>query len=139
MSDEVKQSPPAGDDPPTIMLVEQDILVRMLLAEYLRGGGYKVIEGVSVEDVLAVLRAGNKVQIIFVELRTGGDIDGFGLASQVRGSYPDIDVILTSGVENAASKASDLCDQGPSKKPYHAQELLRRINRLRENRGNSSQ
>jgi DNA-binding NtrC family response regulator len=110
----------------------------MLIAEYLRSCGYRVIEGISTEDVLVVLRAGNKVQIIFVGMRTGGDIDGFGLASAVRESYPEVNVILTSGVQNAASKASDLCDRGPEERPYHSQELLRRINLLREQRRSSS-
>jgi DNA-binding NtrC family response regulator len=120
------------------MLVEQDILVRMPIAEYLRSCGYKVIEGVSADDVLIVLRAGNKVQVILVGFRTEGDAGGFALAKQVRENYPDIDVVLTSGVQNAANKASDLCDRGPSQKPYHPQELLRRINLLRERRRNLS-
>jgi DNA-binding NtrC family response regulator len=138
MSEDVKQPPPSDTAAPIVMLVEQDILVRMLIAEYLRSCGYRVIEGISTEDVLVVLRAGNKVQIIFVGMRTGGDIDGFGLASAVRESYPEVNVILTSGVQNAASKASDLCDRGPEERPYHSQELLRRINLLREQRRSSS-
>lgn len=138
MNAEIKQSSPSDTNAPTIMLVEQDILVRMLIAEYLRSCGYKVVEGINTEDVLVVLRAGNKIQIIFVGMRMDGDIDGFSLASTVRESYPDVDVILTSGVQNAADKASDLCDRGPSKRPYHTQELLRRINRLREQRRTSS-
>ena len=137
MSETIKQSPPSDTDAPIIMLVEQDILVRMLLAEYLRSCGYKVIEGISTEDVLVVLRAGNKIEIVFVGMRMGGDLDGFGLASTVRESYPDIDVILTSGVQNAANKAGDLCDRGPEDRPYHSQELLRRINVLREQRRTS--
>jgi len=134
MIDKINQSSPSDTHSPTVMLIEQDILVRMLIAEYLRSCGYKVIEGISTEDVMVVLRAGNKIQIIFVGMRTGGDIDGFGLASTVRESYPDIDVILTSGVQNAANKASDLCGRGPQERPYHSQELLRRINRLRGQR-----
>jgi len=138
MSETINQSPPSNTDTPIIMLVEQDILVRMLIAEYLRSCGYKVIEGISAEDVLVVLRAGNKIQIVFVGMRMGGDIDGFGLASKMRESYPDIDVVLTSGVQNAANKAGDLCDRGPQERPYHSQELLRRINLLREQRRTSS-
>jgi hypothetical protein len=47
---------------------------------------------------------------------------------------PSIDVILTSGVAKAAEKAGDLCDEGPLEKPYHPQEVVRRINILRERR-----
>jgi hypothetical protein len=46
-------------------------------------------------------------------------------------------VILTSGVARAADKAGDLCDDGPLEKPYHPQEVVRRINLLRERRRTS--
>jgi DNA-binding response OmpR family regulator len=134
MSEEIKQTRPSNTDAPTILWVEEDILVRMLVAEYLRRCGYRVIEGVSAEEVLVVLRAGNTVQILLVGFRIGGERDGFELASTVRESYPEVDIIMTSGVQNAASKAGDLCDRGPVHKPFHPQELLRRINLLRANR-----
>lgn len=118
----------------TIMLVERDIIVRMLIAEYLRVCGYKVIEGVDAEDVLVVLRAGGSIHILLMDVRSAEDGDGFGLARRMRESYPDIDVLLTSGVSNAATKASDLCDQAPLPKPYNSLELIRRIALLREKR-----
>jgi hypothetical protein len=46
-------------------------------------------------------------------------------------------VILTSGVAKAADKAGDLCDEGPLAKPYHPQDVVRRINLLREGRRTS--
>jgi hypothetical protein len=41
---------------------------------------------------------------------------------------------LTSGSARAADKASDLCDDGPLEKPYHPQEVARRIKLLQERR-----
>jgi DNA-binding response OmpR family regulator len=61
-------------------------------------------------------------------------MDGFGLAQWVRENHPGIDVILTSGMARAAEKAGDLCDDGPLEKPYHPQEVVRRINLLLERR-----
>jgi CheY-like chemotaxis protein len=138
--------------PSTVLVVESDILVRMSIAEYLRGCGYKVIEGVTADDVLAVLESGQKIDVIFAEVQPSGDrrrrrprsatplrgrprsMDGFGLAQWVRENHPDIDVILTSGIARAAEKAGDLCDDGPLEKPYHPQEVVRRINLLLERR-----
>jgi DNA-binding response OmpR family regulator len=120
--------------PAAVFLVEPDILVRMLIADYLRDCGYKVVEGVSADDVLAVLKAGRKIDVILSEVRLGGSVDGFGLARLIREDHPQIDVILTSGAARAADKAGDLCDDGPLEKPYHPQELVRRINLLRERR-----
>jgi DNA-binding response OmpR family regulator len=125
-SDEVK--------PSTVLVLEPDILVRMIIADYLRDCGFKVFEGVTADDVVAVLESGQKIDIIFAEVQLGGRMDGFGLAQWVREKQPDTDVILTSGIARAAEKAGDLCDAGPLEKPYHPQEVLRRINILLERR-----
>jgi CheY-like chemotaxis protein len=121
----------------TILVVDPDILVRMVIADYLRDCGYKVVEGVNADDVLAVLAAGRKIDVILTEVQLAGSIDGFELARQIRETHPDIDVILASGVSRVADKASDLCDDGPLEKPYHPQEIVRRINILRERRRRS--
>ena len=127
---------PSSDDAPsaTIFVVDGDILVRMVIADYLRDCGYRVVEGVNADDVLAVLEAGRKIDVILTEVQLAGSIDGFELARQIREKHPDIDVILTSGVTRAADKAGDLCDDGPVEKPYQPQEIIRRINILRERR-----
>jgi DNA-binding response OmpR family regulator len=118
----------------TILVVEPDILVRMTIAEYLRGCGYRVLEGLRAEDVVTALRSEQKIDIIFADVQLSGSFNGFGLAQWVRQNHPGVDVILTSGITKAAEKAGDLCDEGPLEKPYHPQEVLRRINILRERR-----
>ncbi len=118
----------------TIFVVDPDILVRMVIADYLRECGYKVVEGVNADDVLAVLEAGRKIDVILTEVQLAGSVDGFELARQIRENHPDIDVILTSGVRRAADKAGNLCNDGLVAKPYHPQEIVRRINILRERR-----
>ena len=121
----------------SVLVVEPDILVRMVIADYLRDCGYKVVEGVNADEALAVLGAGTKIDVILTEVQLSGSLDGFGLVRQIRENHPEIDVILTSGVARAADKAGDLCDDGPLEKPYHPQEVVRRINLLRERRRTS--
>jgi DNA-binding response OmpR family regulator len=124
------------DDAPTstILVVEPEILVRMVIASYLRECGYKVLEGVSAADVMAVLDSGHKVDAVFSEIRLNGELDGFELACWVREHHPGVDVILTTSAARAADRAGGLCEDGPLEKPYHPQEILRRINLLRERR-----
>jgi CheY-like chemotaxis protein len=123
-----------GGTPSTILVVEPDILVRMVIASYLRDCGYKVLEGVSAADALAVLGSGQQIDAILSEVRLRGKVNGFGLACMVRERYPDTDVILTSGLTRAADKARNLCEEGPLEKPYEPHEVARRINLLRERR-----
>jgi DNA-binding response OmpR family regulator len=121
----------------TIMVVEPDVLARMILADYLRSCGYKVIEGGQAQDVFDILDAGGTIDTILAEVNLPGALDGFGLASQIRQTHPDIDVILPLGIGKAADKAGDLCERGPKDKPFHPQEVVRRINMLRERRRTS--
>ncbi len=123
--------------PSTVMILEPDVLVRASLAEYLRGCGFKVIEGQSSEEVFRVLDSDIKVDIVFAEARLAGDLTGLELAKRVRAQYSGIDVILTSGIANAADRAGDLCEEGPLEKPFHPQELLKRIHILKERRRTS--
>jgi CheY-like chemotaxis protein len=104
----------------TILVIEPDILVRMVIADYLRDCGYKVVEGVNAAGALrcwkpekserrrspAVLEAGKKIDVVLAEIRLAGSLDGFGLGRQLRENHPEIDVILTSGVTRAAAKAA---------------------------------
>jgi DNA-binding response OmpR family regulator len=125
---------PGKITPSTILVVEPDILVRMTIADYLRDCGYKVFEGVTTEDVVTVLGSKQKIDIVFAEVQLSGGMDGFGLAQWVREKHPDIDVILTSGIAQAAETAGNLCDEGPLDKPYHPPDVVRRISLLLERR-----
>jgi CheY-like chemotaxis protein len=118
----------------TILVIEPDIIVRMAVADYLRDCGYHVIEGVAEDDAWAVLKTGQKIDVIFCEVRLNGRTDGFGLARRVRERHPGVDVILASGIPGAVAKAEDLCEDGPLEKPYHPEEIIRRINILIERR-----
>jgi len=123
-----------ADAKPVVMVIEPEVLVRMSIADFLRECGYKVIEGVMAEDVETVLHSKVVLNVVFAEVKLPGKIDGFALARTLRQTHPDIDVILTSGVAAAAEKSKDLCEEGPMKKPYRAEDVLSQIHSLLERR-----
>jgi CheY-like chemotaxis protein len=118
----------------TIIVVEPEVLARVVLAEYLRECGYKVVECGNGEDVLIILSAGRKIDVVLSDIQLAGSLDGRALARQIRETHPAVDVVLTSGPAHAAGKAADLCDEGPLERPYHPKDVVRRINQLRERR-----
>jgi len=120
----------------TILVVEPDIFVRMVISDYLRECGYKVIEAISSDEAVTVLGTDRKVDAVFSEVKLKGTMDGFALAQWVRANRPQVEVILTTGVKMAAKKAGELCEEGPLDKPYHPQELVQRLKRLFNRRGN---
>jgi DNA-binding response OmpR family regulator len=122
------------DAAPVVMVLEPDVLVRMTIAEVLRDCGYKVIEGIVADDLWTLLEAGSRLDVVFTEVRLRGAADGFALARRLRQDHPEIDVIPTSGIDSAAEKSRDLCDEGPVKKPYRTQDVVARIQLLLERR-----
>lgn len=121
---------PRGE-PRTILVVEDEILVRMVIADYLRDCAYRVIEAGNVAEALTVLESSEPVHVVFSDVQMPGELDGFGLARWVRQNQPWVKVLLTSGNAKAAATASDLCEEGPLEaKPYQPQSVLDRIKRL---------
>ncbi|HTV95674.1 MAG TPA: response regulator [Steroidobacteraceae bacterium] len=116
------------------MVVEPDVLVRMVIAEYLRDCGYKVIEGVSAKDVWAVLDGGRAPDVLLVDVKLSGKEDGFMVAKRVRQTRKDIDVMLTSGVASTVQQSHELCEEGPIQKPYDPKDVEARIRILLERR-----
>jgi DNA-binding response OmpR family regulator len=126
------------DDGTTIIVVEPDAVVRMVIAKFLRECGFRVIEGTEAGDVWAAIDSGVKVDVVFAEVRLAGKTDGFSLASLLRQKYPQIDVILTSSPLSAAEKSKELCEDGPIGKPYHPEDLAARIRQLIARRRSST-
>jgi CheY-like chemotaxis protein len=122
--------------PQTVLVVEDEILVRMVIGDYLRECGYRVIEAGNAAEALTVLQSSETVDIVFSDVQMPGDMDGFGLARWVRQNRPGLKVLLTSGNARAAQTAGDLCEEGPLEvKPYHPQTIHSRIQRLLAEQG----
>jgi len=117
--------------PKTVLVVEDEILIRWVTAQHLRECGYRVVEAGSGDDAVEVLRrSAFAISVVFSDVMMPGSIDGFALAQWVRKHRPDIKVILTSGIAKAAA-ADALCGEAPVvPKPYSTTELERRIRKL---------
>jgi CheY-like chemotaxis protein len=114
----------------TILVVEDDVLVRMPIAQYLRGCGYKVIEAVSADEAMAVLlHRETVVDVVFSDIEMPGSIDGFGLAKWIREHRPGLDVVLAGTIPRTVESAKELCEAGTVPKPYEEQ-VVHHIRRL---------
>jgi CheY-like chemotaxis protein len=119
-------------DAATILVVEDEVLVRLVIAEYLRECGYKVHEAAHADEAIAVLQAPEvTVDIVFSDVIMPGTMDGFGLSQWVRDNRPGVEVILTSGIDRSADIAGMLCEAGPLlEKPYEPHRVVDRIKQL---------
>lgn len=120
---------------PTILVVEDEVLIRMVIGDYLRDCGYRVIEAGDGAEAVEVLKTETRVDVVFTDVHMPGGVNGFGLAQWVRRERPKVRVVLTSGITNAAREAGDLCQDGPLvDKPYDPVDVERRIKVLLANR-----
>jgi len=120
----------------TVLVVNDDILIRMVIAQYLRECGYKVIEAASGDEALVVLKQAElKIDVVFSDVQVPGVMDGFALAQWIRQNRKGLDVILAGTLSRAAEAAGDLCESGPMlSKPYEPRHVVDRIRRLMADR-----
>jgi DNA-binding NtrC family response regulator len=122
---------PTHPVPETILVVEDDILVRIPISQYLRDCGYKVIEAADAEEAVTVLSHKETViHIVFTDIEMPGALDGFGLAQWIRERKPGLDVILAGTLPRTIESAKKLCEEGPIPKPYEARVVHNHIRRL---------
>ena len=120
-------SAPAGGLVATILVVEDDVLIRAAAAQYLRGTGFRVLEAVNVEQALDLLRA-EPVEVVFTDVKLPGSQNGLDLMRVVRSDFPQTKVLMTSGVV----KADEVTLDGITllRKPYFLFEVERHLRAL---------
>lgn len=97
----------------TVLIVEQDVLVRHPLAEYLRECGYRVVEATH-HDEARECREGGKHDIDVALIDVGGPTgSGFALSAWIRSNYPTVKTMLGATVGKVLALAGDLCEDGP--------------------------
>ena len=64
----------------TILLVEDDVLVRMAIFQHLEDCGYCVLQAANAQEALAVMARHPEIDVLFTDVRMPGPMDGLGLA-----------------------------------------------------------
>jgi DNA-binding NtrC family response regulator len=76
-------------------LVEDEMLIRLMLADELRDAGHQVIEACDADEALLTLQT-TRPDLIISDVRMPGSMDGMGLLAHVREVLPELPVIITS-------------------------------------------
>src|SRR5580698_8197795 len=80
-----------------VLLVEDEILLRMNAVEIIEEGGFDVVEAANADEAIAILESRSDIGVIFTDIQMPGSMDGLKLAAAVRGRWPPIKIIATSG------------------------------------------
>jgi CheY-like chemotaxis protein len=113
---------PRGNE--TILVVEDDELVRDLVVEIMTDLGYRVFHAADGSQALDVIRRGDSIDLLFTDVSLPSRIGGIELARAARELQPDIKVLLTTG----DAKLAAIADEFPAvAKPYRRAELALRV------------
>jgi CheY-like chemotaxis protein len=110
-----------------ILVVEDDMLIRMDAAQMIAGDEFDVIEAVNAEEAIGILETRLDIAVVFTDVQMPGSMDGLKLAAAVRDRWPPIKIIATSG----RVAIDELPDGGRFlPKPYSPAQILKTLREL---------
>jgi two-component sensor histidine kinase/DNA-binding NarL/FixJ family response regulator len=83
--------------PPKVLVVEDEMLLRMRAVDIVADAGFTPIEAVNADEALAILESRSDVELLFTDIQMPGSMDGLKLAHAVYERWPSIKIILVSG------------------------------------------
>lgn len=109
--------------PPTILVIEDDWVVREILYEILDSEGFNVLSFETADEAWAYL-CGDPVAVslIFSDIRLPGELSGVDLANLATRQWPNIPVILSSGFRGEYQLDSG-CKPAFLPKPWHSYDI----------------
>src|ERR1700719_1713035 len=93
---EASDLPSSRRKPPTVLVVEDEVLVRLMICDELRERGFRVIEAVDADQAADVLDSSTEVDLIVSDIRMPGRLDGLALAHHVAANHAGLPMILAS-------------------------------------------
>jgi CheY-like chemotaxis protein len=82
---------------PILLIVEDDLLVRMLAVEIAEEAGFSALEATDADDAICALQKRPDIRVVFTDIDMPGSMDGLELAVAIRHRWPPIQIVLTSG------------------------------------------
>jgi CheY-like chemotaxis protein len=114
---------------PVVLVVEDDVLIRMHAAETIEEAGFEVVEASNADEAVAILEARLDIAVVFTDIQMPGSMDGLKLARAVRNRWPPIHIVATSGFVNV--RTGDLPNGGRFlPKPYSPAQFIGTLHEL---------
>jgi CheY-like chemotaxis protein len=107
---------------PVVLIVEDEFLLRMDAVDMVEAAGFDVVEAANADEAIEILEGRRDITVVFTDIQMPGSMDGLKLARAVRGRWPPIKIIATSGQVHVAE--TDLPDGGRFlPKPYSPHQI----------------
>ena len=119
-----------SDDQPVVLLVEDELLVRMAAADDLQDAGFHVLEAANADVALAVLETcSDNVKVLFTDIDMPGSMNGLDLAESVQHRWPHISLLISSAYHRPCPER--MPEEGRFvPKPYSSEVVVQKIRDL---------
>jgi two-component system, response regulator PdtaR len=112
-----------GKKRPVVLIVEDEFLIRMDAVDMVRAAGFDVVEAENADEAILILERRFDITVVFTDIQMPGSMDGLKLAAAIRGRWPPIKIVATSGLVKISK------DDLPSgshflPKPYSASQIV---------------
>ena len=126
-----RPTPSAEDNPrqPTVLVVEDEMLIRSAVAEYLRKLGYTVVEAADAAEAVAVFSSGEPIDVVLCDVELPGTMDGLSLGRWINRRRSAPPVLLTSG-RSIGLSAGERTAFSFIAKPYRLPALAERLKQV---------
>jgi len=118
-----------SDNGITVLVVEDEVFVRMDIVQFLEDEGFKVLEASNADDAILLLDAHSEVRLMFTDIDMPGSMDGLKLAAAVRDRWPPVQIIVTSGHWQMSDSALPVSGRF-FRKPYDPSRVIHAIREM---------
>jgi DNA-binding response OmpR family regulator len=118
--------------PPTVLLVEDEVLISHLVADGLSERGFAVHEVTTADAALRYIKEGRAIDVLFTDVNLPGDIDGAELARRARTMRPDLPIVYASGRYSYSDLGTVVPRSLFMSKPYDPAEICTLLRRMTE-------
>jgi len=105
-----------------VLIVEDDVLLRLITASNLREAGFEVVEVANAAEAVIVLNS-MAVDVMLIDVNMPGKMNGLALGKWVHSHGLDTRIILTSDDEQSLGEAREYAHF--LAKPYDSKEVER--------------
>jgi DNA-binding response OmpR family regulator len=111
-----------------VLVVEDEILLREMIAEELRDAGFDVLEAADGDVASRFLLADGRIDVLFTDIRLPGRLDGWAVAQLAREHRTALPVIYASGY--TVDRSAVVPDAIFLDKPYQPSLIVATIRKL---------
>jgi CheY-like chemotaxis protein len=106
-----------------VLVVEDDFFIRMNATQMIEAAGFNVVEAANSDEAIAILEVRLDITVVFTDIQMPGWMDGLKLAAAIRGRWPPIHIVATSGFVGV--RKDDLPNGGRFlPKPYSPAQII---------------